>query len=431
MDLFDKCSKFTAAREIMAAGLYPYFNIVNSAQDPEVIVGGKRMIMVGSNDYLGLTTHPKLIKAAARALKRYGTGCTGSRFLNGTFDIHEELESKLARFEQKGAALFFTTGVLANLGTISALVGKDDIVITDKADHASIIDACHLCFGETKRFRHNNMEDLGRVLASCDKSKGKLIVVDGVFSTEGDIIDLPNVVKLAKQYNARIMVDDAHSVGVLGEEGKGTAEHYGLQDEVDIIMGTCSKSLASIGGFITATEEVVHYLRHNSRALIFSASPPPASVAVVSAALDVIIEEPQRRKRLWENTRKMQHGFKEMGYDTGDTQTPIIPVIIGDNFKCFQMRKILLEKGVFTNPFVSPAVPEGRALIRTSYMATHTEEQLDRVLEVFESVGKQLGIIPGGKIRRAAKKIPLRKRITNQMKNGVNTWMQRIYKFKR
>ncbi len=431
MDLFDKCIKFTIAKETMAAGLYPYFNVINSAQDPEVTVQGKRVIMIGSNDYLGLTTHPKLKRAAVRAIKKYGTGCTGSRFLNGTFDIHEELEKKLAEFEKKEAALFFTTGVLANLGTISCLVGKNDIVITDKADHASIIDACHLCFGETKRFRHNNMEDLERVLGSCNKSQSKLIVVDGIFSTEGDIVDLPQVIKLAKAYNARVMVDDAHAVGVLGKGGRGTAEHFGLQDEVDITMGTCSKSLASIGGFITAKEEVIHYLRHNSRALIFSASPPPASVAVVSAALDIIKNEPQRREHLWENTRKMKQGFKDLGYDTGNSQTPIIPVIIGDDFKTFQMRKMLLENGIFTNPFVSPAVPEGQALIRTSYMATHTSEQLDKVLEVFEKVGKQLSIIPGSKISKMPKKLPLRKRITNQMKKGVRTWMEKIYRFKR
>lgn len=431
MDLFDKCGKFKTAKEVMAAGLYPYFNIINSAQDPEVIVGGKKMIMIGSNDYLGLTTHPKLKRAALRALKKYGTGCTGSRFLNGTFDIHEELERKLADFENKEAALFFTTGVLANLGTIAGLVGKNDIVITDKADHASIIDGCHLSFGETKRFRHNNMEDLERVLASCDKSKGKLVVVDGVFSTEGEIVDLPRVVELCKAYHSRIMVDDAHAVGVLGKGGRGTAEYFDLQEDVDVIMGTCSKSLASVGGFITSGEDVVHYLRHNSRALIFSASPPPASVAVVSAALDIINNEPQRRKRLWENTRKMKEGFQELGYDTGESQTPIIPVIIGDNFKTFQMRKMLFEKGVFTNPFVSPAVPEGRALLRTSYMATHTTEQLDRVLEIFETVGKQIGIIPGGRTRRMTKKLPLRRRMTNQMKDGVKTWMQRIYRFRR
>jgi 8-amino-7-oxononanoate synthase len=431
MDIFDKCEKFTAAKEVMSAGLYPYFTVIESAQDPEVVIDGKKLIMIGSNDYLGLTTHPVLKKLAAKALKKYGTGCTGSRFLNGTFEIHEELEKKLAEFSKKEASLFFTAGVLANIGTISGLVGKDDIVITDKADHASIIDACMLSFGETKRFRHNNMEDLDRVLAACDKAKGKLVVVDGVFSTEGDIVNLPQIVKLCKIYNARVMVDDAHGIGVLGESGRGTAEYFGLQDEVDIIMGTCSKSLASIGGFITATEDVVHYLKHNSRALIFAASPPPASVAVVLGALDIIINEPERRKQLWDNTRKMKQGLQELGYDTGDSQTPIIPVIIGDNFKTFQMRKLLFEEGVFTNPFVSPAVPEGHGLIRTSYMATHTSEQMDRVLEAFEKSGKRLGIIPGGRLKKPPKKMTLRKRITTHMKSGVEKWMQGIYKFKR
>jgi len=434
MDIFEKCAKFTTAREVMAAGFYPYFTTLQSAQDPEVIVNGKPMIMIGSNDYLGLTTHPRLKRAAARALRKYGTGCTGSRFLNGTFDIHEELESKLAKFEGKEAALFFTTGFLTNLGTIAGLVGKDDVVITDKLDHASIIDACRLSFGETRRFRHNNMEDLERTLESVEPSRGKFIVVDGVFSTEGDIANLPEIVRLAKKYGARTMVDDAHAIGVLGKGGRGTAEHFGLQDEVDITMGTCSKSLASIGGFIVASEEVIHYLKHHSRALIFSASPPPASVAVVLEAVKVIEEEPERREQLWRNTRKMKKGFQEMGYDTGTSETPIIPLLVGDDMAAFKMRKILFENGIFSNPFVTPAVPKGRAVIRTSYMATHTNEQLDRVLEVFERVGRQLGIIPGRRFPKRKQPPTLRARMRRGrmvMREGIRrrfrSWMERIY----
>jgi len=434
MDILEKCAKFTTAREVMAAGFYPYFTTIESAQDPEVIVNGKPMIMIGSNDYLGLTTHPRLKRAAARALRKYGTGCTGSRFLNGTFDIHEELESKLAKFEGREAALFFTTGFLTNLGTIAGLVGKDDVVITDKLDHASIIDACRLSFGETKRFRHNNMEDLERTLESVEPSRGKFIVVDGVFSTEGDIANLPEIVRLAKKYRARIMVDDAHAIGVLGKGGRGTAEHFGLQDEVDIIMGTCSKSLASIGGFIVASEQVVHYLKHHSRALIFSASPPPASVAAVLEALKIIDEEPELREQLWRNTRKMKKGFQEMGYDTGTSETPIIPLLVGDDMKAFKMRKILFDNGVFSNPFVSPAVPQGRAVIRTSYMATHTTEQLDRVLDIFEKVGKQLGIIPGRRFPRRRRPPTFRARMRRErmvMKEAIRrrfkSWMERIY----
>ncbi|MFQ5867035.1 MAG: aminotransferase class I/II-fold pyridoxal phosphate-dependent enzyme [bacterium] len=434
MDIFEKCAKFTAAREVMAGGYYPYFNTIESAQDPEVIVNGKPMIMIGSNDYLGLTTHPRLKRAAARALRKYGTGCTGSRFLNGTFDIHEELECKLSEFEGKEAALFFTTGFLTNLGTIAGLVGKDDVVITDKLDHASIVDGCRLSFGETRRFRHNNMEDLERTLESIDHSRGKFIVVDGVFSTEGDITNLPEIVRLGKKSGARVMVDDAHAIGVLGKGGRGTTEHFGLQDEVDIIMGTCSKSLASIGGFVVSSEEVIHYLKHHARALIFSASPPPASVVVVLEALKIIEEEPERREQLWRNTRKMKKGFQEMGYDTGTSETPIIPLLVGDDMEAFKMRKILFENGVFSNPFISPAVPKGKAVIRTSYMATHTTEQLDRVLEIFEKVGKQLGIIPGRRLPRRRRPPTLRARMRRGrmvMKEGIRrrfkSWMERIY----
>jgi len=392
MDIFEKCFRYTAAREAKRAGYYPYFQAIESGQGSEVTIRGKRMIMIGSNNYLGLTSHPKLQEAAIAAVKKYGSGCTGSRFLNGTLDIHEELEAKLAEFMRKEAALVFSTGFQTNLGTISTLVGRGDVVITDRADHASILDGCRLSFGKLMKFKHNDMEDLERVLKTCDK-KGKLIVVDGLFSMEGDIADLPHIVGLAKKYGARVMVDDAHSIGVLGENGRGTAEHFGLMDEVDIVMGTFSKSFASIGGFVVAKEEVVDFIKHTSRALIFSASPPPASVAVVLAALEIIKSEPERRRKLWENTWMMLKGFKDMGFNTGRSQTPVIPIIIGDQMKTFTYWRRLFEEGIFANPAIPPAVPPGRSLIRTSYMATHTEEELKRVLEVFGKVGRELGII--------------------------------------
>lgn len=391
-DIFEKCGKFTRARDLMSAGLYPYFRVIGSAQDPEVTIAGKRMIMVGSNNYLGLTNHPKVKEAAIEAIRKYGTGCAGSRFLNGTLDIHVELEAKLARFIRKEAALVFSTGFQVNLGVISALVGKDDLAIIDKMDHASIIDGCRLSYGEVRKFRHNNMADLERVLEQGD-SKGKLIVVDGVFSMEGDIINLPGVVAHAKTYGARLMVDDAHGIGVLGKTGRGTAEHYGLEDDVDLIMGTYSKSLASIGGFIAGSEEVIHFIKHSARSLMFSASPPPASVASVSAAIDIIEAEPERIERLWKNTRKMMEGFKLLGFHIGSSQTPIVPVMVGDSAAAFNMALMLQKEGIFVNVAVSPAVPDGKALIRTSYMATHTEEQLDRVLMAFEKVGKAMGLI--------------------------------------
>jgi 8-amino-7-oxononanoate synthase len=392
VDIFEKCKRFTAAREAIEAGLYPYFRVIESAQEPEVMVDGRRMIMIGSNNYLGLTNDPRVKEAAIGALRRYGTGCAGSRFLNGTLDIHVDLEEKLARFMRKEAALVFSTGYQTNLGVISALAGKDDVVLIDKMDHASIIDGCRLSFSEIKKFRHNDMDDLERLLKQYN-DRGKLIVVDGVFSMEGDIINLPGVVELAKRYNARLMVDDAHGIGVLGKTGRGTAEHFSLEEEVDLIMGTYSKSLASIGGFIAASEEVIHYVKHFARSLIFSASPPPASIASVSAAVDIIDSEPERRERLWKNTKKMLEGFKSLGFDTGDSETPIIPIIVGDDMKAFRMARMLHDRGIFANVAVSPAVPNGRALIRTSYMATHTDEQLDRVLEAFREVGKEMGII--------------------------------------
>lgn len=391
-DILDKCFGFDKAKTLMSQDLYPYFRIIESAQDPEIIMKGRKMIMVGSNNYLGLTNHPKVKEAAIEAVRKYGTGCAGSRFLNGTLDIHVTLEEKLARFMRKEAALIFSTGFQVNLGVISALVGKDDVVIIDKMDHASIIDGCRLSFGELKKFKHNDMADLERVLKEYE-SKDKLIVIDGVFSMEGDIAHLPKIVALANKYGARVMVDDAHGIGVLGKTGRGTSEYFGLEDDVDIIMGTYSKSLASIGGFIAGSSDVIHYIKHFARSLIFSASPPPASVASVSAAVDIIENEPERREKLWKNTTKMFTSFRALGFEVGPSQTPIISIIVGENEKAFMMAMMLQEEGVFANVAVTPAVPNGRALIRTSYMATHTDEHLDIVLKAFEKVGKALGII--------------------------------------
>ncbi|WP_422700337.1 aminotransferase class I/II-fold pyridoxal phosphate-dependent enzyme [Dissulfurispira thermophila] len=391
-DIFEKCFKFNTAKELQQIGVYPFFRMIESAQDPEVIMNGKRMIMIGSNNYLGLTNHPKVKEAAIEAVKKYGTGCAGSRFLNGTLDIHVKLEEKLARFMRKEAALVFSTGFQVNLGVISALVGKDDVVIIDKMDHASIVDGCRLSYGEVKRFKHNDISDLERVISE-NNGRGKLVVVDGVFSMEGDIINLPDVLKITKKYGARLLVDDAHGIGVLGKTGRGTAEHFGLEDEVDLIMGTYSKSLASIGGFIAGDADVIHYIKHFARALIFSASPPPASIAAVSAAVDIIENEPERIERLWKNTYKMLKGFKELGFNLGPSETPIIPIIVGEDETAFKFVMMLQEEGVFANVAVSPAVPPGKALIRTSYMATHTDEHLDKVLEAFKKVGKAMGLI--------------------------------------
>jgi 8-amino-7-oxononanoate synthase len=393
MDIFEKCAKATEYESgLKESGYYFFFRKLESPQDSEVVVNGKRVIMIGSNNYLGLTNHPRVKEAALKAIEKYGSGCAGSRFLNGNLEIHEELEKKLARFFRKEAALVFATGYQTNLGAIPALVGRNDVAIIDKYDHASIIDGCRLSFGEVKKYRHNDMDALERVLEKCE-GKAKLIIVDGVFSMEGDIADLPAIVRLAKAYGARIMVDDAHGIGVLGKGGRGTAEHFGLENEVDLIMGTYSKSLAAIGGFIAGPSEVVNWIKHLGRSMIFSASLPPSLVASVIAALDIVEEQPELRARLWRNTHKMLRGYKTLGYDTGTSETPIIPIIIKDTMKTYQMCKLLFENGVFVNPVVSPGVPPGRELLRTSYMATHTEEQLDKVLAAFEKVGRQLGVI--------------------------------------
>ena len=393
MDLFEKCKEFTEAKRVMEMGLYPYFVPIESEQGTEVLINGRKILMLGSNSYLGLVTHPKVREAAINAIKKYGTGCAGSRFLNGTLDIHMELEERLAKFTGKEAALLFSTGFQVNLGTISALVSKGEYVILDKSDHASIVDATQLSFGITKRYLHNDMNSLERLLKKLDYDIPKLIVVDGVYSMDGDIANLPEIVRLKKEYNARVMVDDAHAVGVIGKNGSGTADYYGLTDETDLIMATFSKSFASLGGFIAADEYVIHYLKHHARSLIFSASITPASTAACLAALDIMESEPERIEKLWANTNRMRKGLQEMGYDTATSCTPIIPVIIGDNDKVLIMRKMLFDEGIFVNPVVSPAVPKNKTLVRVSLMATHTFDQIDFALEKFKEIGKKLGVI--------------------------------------
>ncbi len=394
MDLFAKCyDYYPIVERAKKTGFYPYFKAIQSEPDREVVIGGKRLLMFGSNNYLGLTTHPKLKAMAIKAIEKYGTGCTGSRFLNGTLDLHEELEAKLAAFFGKEDCIVFSTGFQTNLGVISALVRRGDVAITDKLDHASIVDGCQLSFGQVKRFIHNDMDDLEKVLKGIRGDKGKLIVVDGVFSMEGDIANLPEISRLAKKYGCRVMVDDAHAVGVLGKNGKGTAEHFGLESEIDLIMGTFSKSFATIGGFVVGEKRVITFIRHQARSLIFSASIPPPAVATVLAALEIIKNEPERRERLWQNTNKMLNGLKRLGYNTGNSCTPIIPIIIGDDNKTINFWHTLYEAGLFTNPVIPPAVPSGRSLIRTSYMATHTEKELDQALAIFEEAGKRAGLI--------------------------------------
>jgi 8-amino-7-oxononanoate synthase len=393
VELYEKCYRFTAAEEVIKMGCYPYFIPLSDTEGTEVTIDGRRLIMIGSNNYLGLTTHPRVREAAVEAIRRYGTSCTGSRFLNGTLDLHRQLEGELADFVGKEAALVFSTGYQTNVGTISALVGKDDVVITDREDHASIVDGCRLSFGQMLRFRHSSMDSLERTLAKCEPDQGKLVVVDGIFSMGGDIAPLPGMIPLCKRYKARLMVDDAHATGVLGQNGRGTASHFGVTDDVDLIMGTFSKSFASLGGFIAGDKAAIHYIQHHARSLIFSAAMPAANVAACLAALEIMRTEPERPKRLLDIAQKMRQGFQDLGYDTGLSQTPIIPIIIGDDIPTFRIWRALFDAGVYTNAVVPPAVPPSKSLLRTSYMATHTDEQLDRVLELFERVGKEVGVI--------------------------------------
>ena len=392
MDLFTKCYQFTQAKDAIATGIYPYFIALTENEGSEAVFRGHRLIMCGSNNYLGLTTDPRVRQAAQEALAHYGTSCTGSRFLNGTLEMHEQLEAELAAYVGKEASIVFSTGMQTNLGTISALIGRGDVVILDKEDHASLVDGAKLSYGDTKRYRHNDMADLERVLAAIPEGKGKMVVVDGLFSMEGDIAPLPEIVPLCKKYGARLMVDDAHAIGVLGG-GRGTAAQFGLTDQVDLIMSTFSKSFASLGGFIAGDEPVIHYIKHHARAFIFSASIPPANAAAARAALQIMIAEPERVERLHQVAAKMRAGFQQLGFNIGTSCTPVIPIIVGDLDRTILTWKLLFDAGVFVNPVLSPGVAVGHELLRTSYMATHTDEQLDRVLSAFEQVGKQVGLI--------------------------------------
>jgi len=391
--LQDKLSEYDAPQKIMAVGLYPYFRIIESDQDTEVLINGKKVLMFGSNSYLGLTNHPKIKEAAKKAIDKYGTGCAGSRFLNGTLDIHIELEERLARLVNKEGAICYSTGFQVNLGVVSALTGRNDYLLLDEYDHASIIEGSRLSFSKILKFQHNNMNSLEAKLKLCAPDKLKLIVVDGIFSMEGDIVNLPEVVRLAEKYNAAVMVDDAHSIGVIGKNGAGTASHFGLTEKVDLTMGTFSKSLASLGGFIAADKEIINYLKHNSRSLIFSASMTPSSAATVLAALDIMESEPERIAHLWDLTNYAFKAFNDLGFDTGRSESPIIPLYMRDELKALKMTQMLLEDGIFVNPVVSPGVPKEDSLIRFSLMATHTFKQLDIAIDKISKAAVKLGVL--------------------------------------
>ncbi len=391
-DLFDKARKFTRAKEAMEQGIYPYFRALSDTEGAVALFEGKEVVMIGSNNYLGLTTDPRVRQAAAEALQRYGTSVTGSRFLNGTLELHLELDRRLAKFVGKEAALVFSTGYQTNVGTITALVQRGDYVIVDKDDHASIVDGCLMCLGEMRRFRHNDVSSLEEVLKKIPADAGKLVVVDGVYSMGGDIAPLPELIEICKRYGARIMVDDAHGIGVTGN-GRGTAAHFGLTDQVDLIMGTFSKSFASIGGFIAGDEQVIHYIQHHARSLIFSAALTAPSAAAALKALDIMETEPELIETLWDNAEYMRAGLKKLGYNIGKSNTPIIPILIGEDFRTVLAWHALIEEGVYTNPVLPPGVPSGSSLLRTSYMASHRREHLDRALEAFEKVGRNLDLI--------------------------------------
>ncbi len=391
--LVDKLSKYTAPQQAKAAGIYPYFRVIESDQDTEVVINGKKVLMFGSNAYLGLTNHPKVKEAALEAVRKYGTGMAGSRFLNGTLDIHVELEQKLADFIGKDDAIVYSTGFQVNLGVVSCLTGRQDYILWDELDHASIIEGHRLSFSHKLKFKHNDMVSLKRQLRKCAANKVKLIVVDGVFSMEGDIANLPEIVELCKKYKANLMVDEAHGLGVLGRQGRGTCDHFGVTNDVDLIMGTFSKSLASIGGFIAGNADVINYLRHNSRSYIFSASNTPAATAAASAALDIMINEPERIENLWKLTDHALKGFREMGCEIGHTSTPIIPLYVRDNDKTFMITKELFEEGIFVNPVVAPAVASDDTLIRFSLMATHTFDQLNYAMEKIEKVFRKMDLL--------------------------------------
>lgn len=388
-----KLAKYDAPQKAKAAGVYPYFRKIESEQDTEVLINGKKVLMFGSNSYLGLTNHPKVIEAAVAATKKYGTGCAGSRFLNGTLDIHIALEDRLAKFVGKDEAIIYSTGFQVNLGVASCLTGREDYILWDELDHASIIEGCRLSLSKKIKYKHNDMESLEKKLQMCDSDKVKLIITDGVFSMEGDVANLPKICELAKKYNAAVYVDEAHGIGVFGNQGRGTCDHFGVTKDVDLIMGTFSKSFAALGGFIATDSVTANYLRHNSRSYIFSASITPASTAAVNAALDIMESEPERIEHLWKVTNYALEGFRNIGCEIGHTSTPIIPLFIRDNDKTFAVTRDLLEDGIFVNPVVSPAVPSQDTLIRFSLMATHTIEQVDRALECIQKVFKKYDII--------------------------------------
>ncbi len=392
-DLFDKVKGFTAAKEAMELGIYPYFRALSHSEGVTATFEGKQVVMLGSNNYLGLTTDPRVKQAAAAALERYGTSVTGSRFLNGTLELHLELERRLAKFVGMEAALVFSTGYQTNVGTLTAILGKGDYAILDKEAHACIVDGVMMSRGEMKRFKHNDVEDLDRVLRGLPADAGKLVVIDGVYSMGGDIAPLPQILEVCKRHGARLMVDDAHGVGVTGQ-GRGTAWQFGLSDQVDLMMGTFSKSFASIGGFIAGSHDVIHYIQHHARSLIFSAALPAPNAAAVLAALDIIESEPQHVQKVWQNADYMRNGLRQLGYNVGASQTPIIPVIIGDQYLTGITWGALIENGVYTNPVVPPATPPNASLLRTSYIATHTTELLDKALQAFRIVGENLELIP-------------------------------------
>ncbi len=389
-----KLSKYTAPQEAMAAGIYPYFRAISSEQDPEVVMNGQKVLMFGSNCYTGLVNDPRIKEAAIEATRKYGTGCAGSPFLNGTLDLHKQLEARIAEYIGKEDVMIYSSGFEVNLGVVSCLTGREDYILWDEQDHASIIEGRRLSFSQSLKYKHNDMESLEAQLKKCNPDKVKLIVTDGVFSMEGDVANVPEIVRLAKQYDACVMVDEAHSIGVFGEGGRGICNHFGCVDDVDLIMGTFSKSFASLGGFIANDKEITNYLRHHSRSYIFTASITPASTAAALKAIDLMIEEPERREHLWELTNYALEGFRNMGCEIGNTSTPIIPLYVRDNFKTFAITRDLLDEGIFVNPVVSPAVAPHDTLIRFSLMATHTKEQVTTALEKIQKVFRKHNLIP-------------------------------------
>ncbi len=394
MDVFQKCREFTRVQDARAAGVYLMYREIGSAQDPVVTMNGQKVVMMGSNNYLGLTNHPKVKEAAIAATRKYGTGCAGSRLLNGTLDIHTRLEERLAHFMRRKDTIVFSTGYGVNVGVLSCLLDRHDVALLDKMDHASIIDGVRLSYGKAIKFRHNDPDDLAKKLQNVGDRKGKLIVVDGVFSMEGDIAPLPEIVKHKREYGAGLFVDEAHSLGVFGDHGRGIAEHFGVEEDVDLVMGTFSKSLATVGGFIACDDPaIIEFIRHNARAQVFTAAIPPGAAAAVEAALDIIENEPERRQQLWDNSNYMKKELEGLGFETCGSQSPVIPLLIGDDMATYQMANRLQEEGVFVNAVVTPAVPPGHGVIRTSYMATHTREHLDQALGAIAKVGRELSVI--------------------------------------